>query len=277
MQQIKSIVLLVIGTLPAGWGIEGFLLPNHFVDGGVTGVSMLLAQFFKLPLPFWLALVNLPFIWLGLKHIGKEFAIKGGLAIAALALWLLVIDFQPVTNDQLLGSIFGGIFVGAGVGLAIRGGGVVDGTEILALILSKHTAATVGEIILGVNLAIFLIAGVFIGSEPALYSVLTYFAAGKTIDFLLHGVEAYNGVMIFSAQSVAIRQDILSNLGRGVTILRGVGGYSANEQEVLYCVVTRLELSRLQKIATDIDPSAFIVISPVHDVSGGVVKKRAFH
>jgi uncharacterized membrane-anchored protein YitT (DUF2179 family) len=131
--------------------------------------------------------------------------------------------------------------------------------------------------ILGLNLAIFLVAARFIGPEPALYSVLTYFAAGKTIDFLLHGVEAYNGVMIFSAQSGAIRQDIINKLGRGVTILKGVGGYSAAEQEVLYCVVTRLELSRLQKISSDIDPSAFVVISPVHDVSGGFVKRRTFH
>jgi uncharacterized membrane-anchored protein YitT (DUF2179 family) len=277
MNQLRSFILLLLATLIADWGIAGFLLPNNFVDGGVTGVSMLLAEFGGLPLAFWIVVVNLPFLWLGVRHIGKEFAIKGGIAIGAMAFWLLVIRFPVVTDDKLLASVFGGIFIGAGVGLAIRGGGVLDGTEILALILSKHTAATVGEIILGVNLAIFLVAARFIGPEPALYSVLTYFAAGKTIDFLLHGVEAYNGVMIYSLQSGAIRQDILSKLGRGVTILKGVGGYSSTETEVLYCVVTRLELSRLQKLVTDIDASAFIVISPVHDVSGGTVKRRLYH
>lgn len=277
MHQLKSYVLLVVGSLLADWGIAGFLLPNHFVDGGVTGVSMLLAQFVGMPLAVWIALVNLPFIILGYKHIGREFAFKTAVSILFLSLWLLVIHFPVVTADKLLGALFGGIFVGAGVGLAMRGGGVTDGTEIMAVILSKKTAATVGEIILGLNVVIFLVAAFFVGAEPALYSVLTYFAAFKTIDFLLHGLEAYNGVMILSGQNHAIREAILKELGRGVTILKGMGGYTSIEHEVLYCVVTRLELTRLQSLTQELDPNAFIVIAPVHEVTGGMVKQRPFH
>lgn len=277
MQRAGNFLMLLIGTLVADWGIASFLLPNHFIDGGVTGICMLLAKFVGVPLAIWIALINLPFVWLGFRHIGKEFGWKSAMAILIQALWLLIIPFPVVTHDLLLGSLFGGVFVGAGVGLAIRAGGVLDGTEILALVLSKRTAATVGEIILTLNIAIFVIAGIFIGAEPALYSVLTYFAAFKTIDFLLHGIEAYNGVMIFSSQSEQIRTAILEQLGRGVTVLKGMGGYTSADQEVIYCVVTRLELTRLQSLAHGVDPSAFIVISPVHEVSGGVVKQRAFH
>lgn len=277
MQRIFNFLMLLVGTLIADWGIASFLLPNHFIDGGVTGICMLLASFVGLPLAIWLALINMPFVWLGFRHIGREFGFKSATAILIQALWLLIIPFPVVTHDLLLGSLFGGIFVGAGVGLAIRAGGVLDGTEILALVLSKRMAATVGEIILTLNIAIFVFAGIFIGAEPALYSVLTYFAAFKTIDFLLHGIEAYNGVMIFSAQSEQIRAAILEQLGRGVTVLKGKGGYTSTEQEVIYCVVTRLELTRLQSLIGAVDSTAFIVIAPVHEVSGGVVKQRSFH
>ncbi len=275
--QIRSFLLLAVGTLVADWGLVGFLLPNHFVDGGVTGVSMLLAKFLGVPLAILIVVVNIPFIAIAFQHISKEFAIKSALGIAVLSLWLVVLPFPPVTDDKLLSAVFGGFFVGAGVGLAIRGGGVLDGTEILALILSKRTFATVGEVILCLNVVLFSVAATFVGVEPALYSVLTYFSAFKTIDFLLHGIEAYSGVMIFSSKNGMIRQSIISALGRGVTVLKGVGGYTETEQEVLYCVVTRLELNRLQTLAHSIDPSAFLVVSPVHDVSGGTVKQRSFH
>ena len=234
------------------------------------------AKLSGLPLAVLLVVVNAPFVVLGYRHIGQAFAIKSSLAIAGLAVWLVLIPFPVATNDKLLGAVFGGFFVGAGVGLAIRGGGVLDGTEILALILSKRTFATVGEVILVLNVVIFSLAAVSIGVEPALYSVLTYVTAFRTIDYLLHGIEAYNGVMIFSAKHEQIRQTILSELGRGVTVLKAVGGYTAAEQEVLYCVVTRLELTRLAALVKAQDESAFIVVSPVHEVSGGVVKQRVF-
>ncbi len=277
MRHVHSVLFLLMGTLISVWGLDSFLVPNHFIDGGVTGISMLLAHFVGGPLGVWIAVANLPFIYLGYRFINREFAIKTAIAIGAMAFWLWLIPFPMVTEDHLLGALFGGIFVGAGVGLALRGGAVTDGTEILAVILSKRMAATVGEIILVLNALIFLFAAIFIGAEPALYSVLTYFAAFKTIDFILHGIEAYNGVMVFSSKNESIRKSILDQLGRGVTMLKGAGGYTAAEQQVLYCVVTRLELPKLQSLVREIDENAFVVVAPVHEVSGGVIKQRVFH
>ena len=276
-QEVNSVVSLSIGVIIASLGLESFLIPNHFIDGGITGVSMLLSELFDVPLAFFLFLVNLPFVLLAKQYVGTSFAIKSGLGILAVAISLQLLEFPVATQDKLLGSIFGGFFVGAGVGLAIRGGAVLDGTEVLAVILSRRTFATVGEIILVLNVVIFSLAALHLGVESALYSALTYFAASKTIDYLLHGIEAYNGVMIVSDQNDPIRQALLQQLGRGVTAFKAKGGFSESEREVLYCVVTRLEISRLQSIVKEFDPSAFVVISPVLDIDGGVVKKRVFH
>lgn len=270
-------ISLMAGMAVAAFGVASFLLPNHFIDGGVTGISMLLAQLTGLPLAGVLVLVNAPFVVLGYRHISPEFAVKSCVAIFGLAVLLAFVAFPIVTADKLLGAVFGGFFVGAGVGLAIRGGGVLDGTDVLAVLLSKRLSATVGEVLLAVNVVIFSVAAVFLGVEPALYSVLTYISASKTIDFLLHGLEAYNGVLIVSVNHEAIRQSILSELGRGVTAFKARGGYTSTEQQVLFCVVTRLELSRLDTIVKTHDPGAFVVIQPVLDISGGVIKKRAYH
>jgi uncharacterized membrane-anchored protein YitT (DUF2179 family) len=277
LRQAGNILTLLIGVLVAALGIASFLLPSHFIDGGVTGVSMLLARLTGMPLALLLVIVNIPFVVVGYWHVGKEFAVKSFVAIIGLALCLELIPFPVATSDKLLAAIFGGFFVGAGVGLAIRGGGVLDGTEILAVVLSKRTFVTVGEVILGLNVLIFTFAALFLGVEPALYSMLTYFAASRTIDYLLHGIEAYNGVMIFSGEHATIQQAILAGMGRGVTAFKARGGYTDTEQEVLFCVVTRLELTKLEGIVKAKDKGAFIVVSPIHETSGGVVKKRAFH
>jgi uncharacterized membrane-anchored protein YitT (DUF2179 family) len=226
--------------------------------------------------PVLLVAVNAPVVLVGYRQVGKVFAVKSSLAILALALCLALVPFPAATADKLLGAVFGGFFVGAGVGWAIRGGGVLDGTEILAVVLSRRTFATVGEVILGLNVAIFAVAAFFLGVEPALYSVLTYLAASKTIDYLLHGIEAYNGVLIVSGQHEAIRQAILTEMARGVTAFRAKGGYTETNQEVLYCVATRLELAKLEGLVKARDPGAFLVVSPVHETSGGVVKRRVF-
>lgn len=276
-RHIGSILSLLAGVLSAAVGLTSFLLPNHFIDGGVTGLSMLLARLSPVPLPVLLVAVNAPFVLVAYRHVGRAFAIKSALAILGLTLCLALIPFPAATDDKLLGAVFGGCFVGAGVGLAIRGGGVLDGTEVLAVVLSRRTFATVGEVILGLNVIIFTVAAGFLGIEPALYSVLTYFAASKTIDYLLHGIEAYNGVLIVSTHSETIRQALLTELGRGVTTFQAKGGYTDAPQVVLYCVVTRLELTRLQGIVKAKDREAFVVVSPVLEASGGVIKRRAFH
>lgn len=281
MKHLIPAAYILAGSLAVALGIGGFLTPNHFIDGGVTGVSMLVAEQLHQPrlLPLFLVLVNAPFIVVGYRQIGRAFAVKTSLGIAAVALWLYVIPFDTlnITQDKLLAAVFGGFFIGGGVGLAMRGGGVLDGTEILAVILSRRTFATVGEVILGLNVVIFAAAAWFLGVEAAMYSVLTYFAAFKTIDYLLHGLEAYNGVLIVSDRHESIRAALLSELGRGVTVLKAFGGYTATERRVLYCVVTRLELTKLEGIVKGHDAGAFMVVSPVHDVSGGVVKRRGFH
>jgi uncharacterized membrane-anchored protein YitT (DUF2179 family) len=274
---VWSAFSLIAGVVVAALGIDSFLLPLHFIDGGVTGISMLLAKLTGLPLPILLVVVNAPFVALGRRYLGGKFALRSALGIVGVALALQTIPFPPATNDKLLASVFGGFFVGAGVALAMRGGGVLDGTEVLAVIVSRRTFATVGEVILGLNVAIFGGAAFLLGLESALYSALTYFAASKTIDYVLHGIEAYNGVMVFSNQHTAIRKAILREMQRGVTVLKAEGGYTSAEQNVLFCVVTRLELARLEAVVKSADESAFVVVLPVLETSGGVVKRRVYH
>lgn len=270
--------LIILGILSAGLGLKGFLLSSHFIDGGVTGVSMLLSNIFGWRLAILLLVINLPFIALGYKQIGSRFAIKSALAIAGLSLCLTVINYPDVTPDKLLTAVFGGFFIGAGIGLAIRGGAVLDGTEIAALLISKSSHLfKVGDVILILNVFIFAAAARFLGVEPALYSMLTYFTASKTIDFLIHGLEEYTAVIIVSEKSEEIKAAIISVLNRGVTVYKGRGGMSDAEQDILFCVVTRLEIGRIRQMAVEIDGSAFIVVHALADVAGGVIKKTALH
>ena len=278
VRQALNILLIVLGIFSAGLGLKGFLLSSRFIDGGVTGVSMLLANVMSWPLAILILVINLPFIALGYRQIGKAFAIKSALAIAGLSLVLAFVKYPDVTSDKLLTAVFGGFFIGAGIGLAIRGGAVLDGTEIAALLISKSSnILKVGDVILLLNVAIFSAAAFFLGIESALYSMLTYFAASKTIDFLIHGVEEYTAVIIMSERSEEIRQAILRDLRRGVTIYKGRGGMSDTEQDILFCVVTRLEIGRVKSTAQDIDAGAFIVVHPLADAQGGVIKRLALN
>jgi uncharacterized membrane-anchored protein YitT (DUF2179 family) len=275
---IINTFLIILGILSAGLGLKGFLLSSHFIDGGVTGISMLLSNVLGFPLSILILVINLPFIALGYRQIGKEFAIKSALAIAGLSLCIAFVKYPDVTPDKLLTAVFGGFFIGAGIGLAIRGGAVLDGTEIAALLVSKSShLLKVGDVILILNIFIFSAAAFFLGLESALYSILTYFAASKTIDFLIHGIEEYTAIIIISDRSEEIRQMILSELGRGVTVYKGRGGMSDTEQDILFCVVTRLEIGRVKRVTTEIDESAFIVFHPLADAQGGVIKKTALH
>lgn len=278
VREAFKIALVILGIFSAGLGLKGFLLSSHFIDGGVTGVSMLLSAVLRLPLSILILVINLPFIALGYRQIGREFALKSALAIAGLSLCLAFVKYPDVTPDKLLTAVFGGFFIGAGIGLAIRGGAVLDGTEIAALLISKSShLLKVGDVILILNIFIFAAAAFFLGIESALYSILTYFAASKTIDFLIHGIEEYTAVIIVSEKSEEIRQAIISRLNRGVTVYKGRGGLTDAEQDILFCVVTRLEIGRVKTVAGDIDRAAFVVVHPLADVDGGVIKKTALH
>ena len=230
-----------------------------------------------MPLAVLLSILSLPFIALGYRQIGKKFALKSVLAIAGLSVCLATIKYPDVTPDLLLTAVFGGFFIGAGIGLAMRGGAVLDGTEIAALLVSRNShLLRVGDVILILNIFIFS-AAFFLGIETALYSILTYFAASKTIDFLLHGIEEYTAITIISDKSEEIREEIVRALNRGVTVYKGRGGASNAEQDILYCVVTRLEIGSVKDVVKDLDEAAFITIHPLADVEGGRIKKLALH
>ena len=277
-RELLNLLLIAAGILAAAFGLKGFLLSSNFIDGGVTGVSMLLAKITPLPLSAWLPLVNAPFVAIGYRQMGRAFAIRSALAIAGLSAALATIHFPDVTPDRLLTAVFGGFFLGAGIGLAVRGGAVLDGTEIAALLLSKRSnVLKVGDVILAFNIVLFLAAMSVLGVEPALYSILTYVAAAKTLDFVIYGLEQYTAITIISARSALIRERIVGELERGVTVYKGFGGLTGTEQEILYCVVTRLEIGKVKTIVRQIDPHAFVVSHPLADAEGGVVKRPAMH
>jgi uncharacterized membrane-anchored protein YitT (DUF2179 family) len=283
LRELINIIFIILGILSAGMGLKGFLLSSRFIDGGVTGISMLLSDVVGLPLSIWLLIVNLPFIALGFFQIGKKFAIKSALAIGGLAICLAVVKYPDITPDKLLTAVFGGFFIGAGIGLAIRGGAVLDGTEIAALLVSRRShLLRVGDVILILNIFIFLTAAFFLGVESALYSILVYAAASKTIDFLLHGIEEYTAINIISMKNDEIKEAIINGLHRGVTIYEGHGGLGSKgisnvDQEILYCVVTRLEIGNIKNVVRQIDPTAFITTHSLSDVEGGLIKKTALH
>lgn len=277
-RETTNAVLIVLGVLSAGMGLYGFLLSSRFIDGGVTGVSMLLAKTTRVPLSAWLPLINLPFIALGWRHIGGAFALRSVLAIAGLSLALAEVPYPDVTPDLLLTAVFGGFFIGAGIGLAVRGGAVLDGTEIAALIISKrYPALTMGDAILVFNVVLFLAAMKLLGVEPALYSILTYVAAAKTLNFVVYGIEEYMALTVITRESKAAREAITKELGRGLTVYRGYGGASGDEHEVLYCVVTRLELGRVMNLVRGLDKNAFLTHHPLSGAEGGVLKRTALH
>lgn len=278
-QATRSAVFIIIGIFSAGFGLKSFLLPNNFIDGGATGISLLVSRILGLPLPAIILLINTPFILLGYKQIGKIFTIRTMLAISGLAICLAVVNYPPVTNDKLLVAVFGGFFLGAGIGFAIRGGGVLDGTEVLAIYVSRKTRSTIGDVILVINVLIFMSAVYFLGIEIALYSMLTYLSASKTVDFLIEGIEEYTGVTIISRKTTEIREMITHKLGRGVTVYKGTGGYGKkgyipDDSEILFTVVTRLEISRLRSEIELIDDDAFVVMHSIKDTKGGMIKKR---
>lgn len=276
---VKESVLIAVGILMATIGLKGFLLPNDFIDGGVTGISLLTAAVTNLPISVLIFIINIPFVVMGYYQINKIFALKSIIAISFLSLCVAFVEIPVITEDKLLISVFGGFFLGSGIGLAVRGGSVIDGTEVLAIYLSKKLSLTMGDVIFGINVLIFGVASYLLSIEIALYSMLTYLAASKTVDFVIEGVEEYIGVTIVSNYSDDIRLMITEKMGRGVTIYDGKRGFGKRGDQrepidILFTVITRLELTRLQTEIEKIDPSAFLVMNSVKDTVGGMIKKR---
>jgi len=278
---LKDLFLIAMGVFSAAFGFKGFLLSNHFIDGGATGISLLCSILTGLPLFLFIIVLNIPFVILGYRIMGKQFAIKTTLAISALALVLATVQFPEVTQDPLLVAVFGGLFLGGGIGFAVRGGAVIDGTEVLAIFLSRKSGMTIGDIVAVINVFIFSVAAYFLGIEVALYSMITYYAASKTLDFLIEGVEEYIGVTIVSPHSDEIREMIIQKMGRGVTVYQGKRGFGKTgetiDADIIYTVITRLEINKLNMELAKITTNAFVVMSSVKDTRGGMIKKRPRH
>jgi uncharacterized membrane-anchored protein YitT (DUF2179 family) len=279
---LRDTLFIVTGVLSAGFGLKGFLIPNGFIDGGITGISLLIHIKSTLPLALLIILINLPFIILGWRQISKTFTIKSIVAISLLALTVAALPYPTVTNDKLLIAVFGGFFLGAGIGLTISGGGVIDGTEILAIFFNRKSSLSVGDFILLFNVIIFSIAAYLLSIEIALYSILIYLAASKTVDFILEGIEEFTGITIISARSNEMANMIKEKLGRGLTIYSGKKGFgksgeSYHSTDIIFTVITRLEISKLSAEIEKIDPHAFVVMQSIKDTRGGMVKKRPLH
>lgn len=281
-QGLLQMVLLLAGVFSAALGLKGFLLPNEFIDGGVTGISMLVSHVSGISLSVLILVINIPFIILGYYQLGPRFATKTLLTIMALSGALLVVSFPVLTQDKLLIAVFGGFFLGAGIGLAMRGGGVLDGTEILAVYISRKLPGSIGDIIMIINIMIFGVAAWVLSVETALYSILAYLSAAKTVDFILVGIEEYTSLTIISFHSTEIRQLITDKLHRGATVYECTQGFGSHghqrlKVEAIFTVVTRLEVISLTKEIHAIDPQAFVVMQSVSDTRGGLIKKRALH
>ena len=278
LRGFRDALLIGAGIASAAFGLESFLLPSNFIDGGATGISLLVSETAGIPLYVLLLLINIPFVFLGYIVIGKQFAVKTALAITGLAIVVATVHFPEVTHDKLLVAVFGGFFLGAGIGLSVRGGAVIDGTEVLAIFLSRKLSSTIGDIIIIINIIIFSAAAYLLSMETALYSMITYLAASKTLDFVIEGIEEYTAVTIISSHSEEIREMIINVMGRGVTLYSGKKGFGKSGEtkntDIILTVITRLELNKLNTELIKIDPHAFIVMSSVKDTKGGMIKKR---
>ncbi|MGY4798151.1 YitT family protein [Lysinibacillus fusiformis] len=272
------IVMVSLGAIIMALGLELFLVPNHIMDGGIVGVSIITSHLLNLPLGIFIFILNLPFIFLGYKQIGKTFALSTGLGITVLSFATLALHtIHPFTEDTLLATVFGGMILGVGVGIVIRYGGSLDGTEILAILFNSKTPFSVGEIIMFFNVIIFTVAGFIFNWEQAMYSIIAYYIAYKMIDIVIQGLEESKSVYIISDDIDEIGQTIMDRLGRGVTFLHGEGAYTGNDKKVIFTVITRLEESKLKTIVAEIDDNAFLAIGNIAEVKGGRFKKKDIH
>ncbi|MCM1338215.1 MAG: YitT family protein [Muribaculaceae bacterium] len=274
LKLIKNLIFMTFGAIIAGFALEAFLVPHEVIDGGIIGISMILSHVSKFNLGLLIILLNLPFILLAFKKMGALFVILTAYANIILALSLNFFHSYKVTDDILLSTVFGGIVLGTGVGLILKNEASLDGTEILSLLVSKKFGFSVGEFIMGINLFIYLVAGKVFGWESAMYSILTYFIASRVIDVVMEGLNSSKSVRIISDNTRAIGQALIEKLDISVTYLKGVGGYSGLEKDIIYCVISRLELPKMIEITKEIDPNAFVSVVDVHETYGGRFRKK---
>jgi uncharacterized membrane-anchored protein YitT (DUF2179 family) len=281
---LKDTAYIAAGILICGFALKSFLVPNKFFDGGVTGISLLISELYHQNIAYVIIPANIPFIIMGIFQVNSRFAWKTMAAIIGVGVCLQFIPYpHDITHDKLLVCIFGGVFMGTGVGLAIRGGCALDGIEVLALYTLKRSSFTISEIILGINVIIFSIAAFKLGLPTAFYSIITYYAASHAINFVIEGVEEYTGITIISGQSELIKEKLVLELGKGITIYKGERGYLkesfdiSHPVDIIFTVITRLEVRRLRNIVKDIDPKAFMFTSTIKEAAGGVLKKRVRH
>ncbi len=281
---IQDIVYMVVGVFFAGFALRSILVPNSFLDGGVTGASLLLHELYEWPLSLVIILVNIPFIIMGYFLVGKSFAIKTFVSVMFLGLCLQYFPFPNITtqwNNMILVSIFGGFFLGLGIGFGMRGGCAIDGIEVLALYTWRKIGLSMSEIIMAINGIIFLFAALGFGFEKAFYAMLTYYVATRTIDYIVEGIEEYTGVTIISGHSELIKEKLAKDLGRGITIYKGERGYLKDsfdikhDCDIVFTVITRLEVRKLKRVVSSIDPKAFVFTNTIKETAGGILKRHA--
>lgn len=290
-ETIQDIIYAVLGTLITGFALKGFLVPNNALDGGVTGISLLLHEIYHVSVAWVIVVINIPFIIAGWLHINSRFALKTLACVVALGLCLAFIPypviFQGAQNGdhRVMVAIFGGFFLGIGIGLAMRGGCSIDGMEVLALYTLKRSSFTITEIIMGMNAIIFLVMALKLGLQTSFYSMLTYYVATRTIDYVIEGLEEYTGVTIISGKSETIKQRLVLKMGKGITVYKGERGFLKDDFshhapcDIVFTVITRLEVRRLKNLVHSIDPGAFVFTNTIKEVAGGggVVKHRKGH
>ena len=276
----KNLLLILIGTSLAVLAMKGFMIPNRFMDGGITGISILLHEIFHINISLLVILLNIWFIYLGYKNIGKTFAVQTTIAVILLAIGLLFIDIQPITNDKLLIAAFGGILIGTGVGLVIRGGGVIDGAEVIAVFTVRKTGFSNSEIIMLINSLIFAVAALQFGIETAMYSIITYFTATRATNYVVDGIEEFTAMNIICSQTEEVKNLLVNELGKGITVYKGERGYLPGsfeirtEADIIVTIITRLEIKQIQDAILEIDPKAFIYVQSIKEASGGILKLK---
>ncbi|MCE2789666.1 MAG: YitT family protein [Saprospiraceae bacterium] len=279
----SSILYTLLGTSFATIALKGFMVPNHYLDGGVTGISILLHEAFHINMSLLLLVINLPFVWMGFRKMGATFAVQSLLAILLLSLLMVYADVPKVTDDKILISVFGGFLIGLGTGLVIKGGGIIDGLEVVADYTNKKYGLTTGEIILFINSTLFLLAALYFGIETAMYSILTYFTATKTVDYVVDGFEEFTALTVISRESDTVKSIIVNDFGKAISVYKGERGYLPGsfdvhaDCDIVMTVVTRLELHRIKNAISDADPTAFFYVQSIKEVKGGLVKKTKKH